>query len=290
MIALFVEKEEAGRLISHMPFEEQGPLAHALEEIKKTENREKRMIDEIRRLALEARKSPLGFVHPDWILEALKKEAPRTVAAVLRHLPGQQVAHVLSGLPPATLERLPPLSETFALDPEIVQVLRRRFEQNFRFARSSPDLASLPFVKLEMLFRELGFREAAMAFTTLNEKTVGLILRRLSPRDAALLKERMGRKEEWEEERVKQAQTHVLSIDLEKSAASLILELGFFVLSKAVCRRHMGGVEAIARKFPIHEGRLLLKYVERNLPLNSEKTATRYENEILSALTLLEKE
>lgn len=296
LVSFLVEKEKALKLIAYLPPPEQGPLGAALEELQKIGFKEARIADELRRLSLTAKRSPLIDTHPDWLLEALKQETPRTIATILRHLPGQQVSHILAGLPESKLKGLPPFSETFSLDPELVSVLRRRFEQAFRVPSSDGSgpvfglLKSLPAIKLELLFRELGFAEAVMAFGTLNEKTVGLILRRLSPRDAAMLKSRLSKKIEVEEDRMKQAQTHILSVDLEKTASNLILELGFFVASKAALPQNRGALLLVARKFSLREGNSLLKYVERNLPLNSEKTTKRYENEILQAMDSLEGE
>ncbi|MDO8518576.1 MAG: hypothetical protein Q7T11_00245, partial [Deltaproteobacteria bacterium] len=110
-------------------------------------------------------------------------------------------------------------------------------------------------------------------------------------RDAALLKKRISQRNiDAEEERVKQAQTHILSLDLEKHSSDLILELGFFILSKAVLPSSFGAIKDLSQKFPLREGTLLVKYAEKNLPLNSEKTVLRYEKEIGEALSALEGE
>ena len=296
LVSFLTEKDGAKDLIATLSASEQGAMGRALEELKTAGSQGTVLTDELKRLALDSKKSPLADIHPDWLLQALQKESPRTIATILRHLPGQHVSHILAGLPESLLKGMPSFSETFSLDPEVALILRRRFEQQFRerASESTSRLAGLknfPCLKLEMLFRELGFTEAAMAFATLNEKTIGLILRRVPPRDAALLKGRLSKnQEDIQDDRTKQAQTHILSLDLEKSASNLILELGFFVASKAALPVNRGVFMVLARKFSLRDGNLLLKYVERNLPLNSEKTTQRYEAEILSAMASLEGE
>lgn len=293
MVSLLADPSHAEELIKYLPPHQHQPLTRALGELKpKTkEARRQLIIDELKSLVMESRRSPLADIHTDWIVEALAKEAPRTIATILRHLPGDRVRSVLEALPDKLLGEMPPLMETFSLDSELVQILRRRFEQNFVFHLSEAEVfkegsfnavSLLSAIKLELLFRDLGFRELAMAFTTMNEKTIDLVLSRLPARDSALLKTQLGKKEPVGDERLKQAQSHLLSLDLEKGAIeNMIMELGFFVYSKAVLPVHLEGARVIQQKFSIKLGKLLKRYIERNLPLNSENTVRRYQDEVL---------
>ncbi|MBI4411752.1 MAG: hypothetical protein HY541_04645, partial [Deltaproteobacteria bacterium] len=113
---------------------------------------------------------------------------------------------------------------------------------------------------------------------------IDLILKRLVPRDAALLKLRMEKKESVSDDRIKKAQAHLLGLDLEKGKttdpASLFLESGFFVCSKALLPVHLEACRVIQQKMARPLGLLLRRYVDKNLPLNSEKTVLLYQKEI----------
>lgn len=293
MIAWLTDGSSAEASFSFLPETEKPLLSAALGRLaSKTKTEKKQVIkDELKRLAVQSQLSFLSEVHPDWLLEALRKENPRMIATILRYLPGHHVSFLLDELPEEILKELPPISETFDLNLELVQILRKRFEQNFvslpltqapvrRLAFDT--LPLLPANDLLKLFLDVGFREISLAFTTLKTKTIEVILRRLPLREASLLRLKIEQRGSVPEDRLKKAQAHLLSLDLEKGAPdTMILEAGFFVYSKALLPVHLQGVSMIQQKFSRRVGLLLKNYVDKNLPLNSDKTVVPYQDEVV---------
>ena len=307
MIALLADRNQVKDFIPFLPPHEQGAISEVFDRLleKTTAEKKQVIIDELRRLSVETQMNFLPEIHPDWIVEALIPETPRTIATVLRHLPGQHIQYLLDHLPESMVRQLPAFSETFALNPELVSVLRGHFEARFVPMPSSrrvpthlffENLHLLSAEKLVALFHETGLREIALAFGTLNPKTIDLILKRLSRRDAALLKLRMEKKEVVSDDRLKKAQRHLLELDLAKgrdsaprvidpragdlNPESLFLESGFFVYSKALLPVHLEACRVIQQKMARVLGLLLKRTIDKNLPLNSEKTVLSYQKEI----------
>lgn len=302
LVSLIADPTETLSLVSHFSPQESlslGSAAKAFLERTKDVKREI-LVGELRRLATESRRSPLAEIHPDWLLEELKKESPRIIATVLRHLSGDSVRYILDRLPAQVLSQMPPLSQVFGIDQDLVSVLKKKFESQFYCPppiRAIPgglpfeSLHLLPGAKLRVLFAEVGFREMAMAFGSLNQKTIDVILKRLSSRHAEILKGKIAEGVGREGERLKQAQAHLLDLDLASASSEfLILEAGLYVYSKAALSEHLEGSRLIQQKCPLVLGRLLKKYIERNLPLNSAATVAPYQAEILKALDAVEGE
>lgn len=297
LIALMADRARVKEYIPFLPPHEQESVSTVLDQLIERTGAEKNraIVDELRRLMATAQLNFLPEIHPDWILEALLPETPRTIAAILRHLPGQHVQYLLDRLPQNVVKDLPSFSETFALNPELAAVLRRNFEASFAPMPSSTgglkhfSFETLHFLsaeKLLSLFREVGLREVALAFGTLNPKTVEMILSRLSQRDAALLKLRLEKREVVSDDRLKKAQGHLLGLDLEgegrgANPEGLFMESGFFVYSKALLPAHLEAGLVIQQKMTRPLGLLLKRHVDKNLPLNSEKTVFPYQKEIV---------
>lgn len=292
MVALLADRKNAADLIAYLPPNDRSALTAALEAVAGQDKESKKQIilSELKRLANQERLSPLAEIHADWIAESLKKETPRTVATVLRYLPGEKVSQVLERLPSDLLKSLPPLSHTFALDGELVQILKRRFEHSFSTQHLETSsflnrLLQLTAAELLALFRDLGVRELAAAFRTLQPQTIQVLLVRLPGKDALDLKEAIKLNSDLPPERMKLAQNHLIALKPEKGDASqLILEAGFFIFSKSVLVEDLEGVRSMQQKFSLPLGRLLKRQVEQNLPFNAEAAAGRYRHEVLEAL------
>lgn len=296
MIAVLRDRSQAASLIPFLAPGEQALLGRAVENVLSKTKSEKQeiILDELRRLAVQSRRSFLSEVHPEWILKALEKESPRMLATILRYLPGEHVHAILEKLSSDRLQAMPSYSETFFLDPELVQILKRRFEQHFvspLYAGVSPKRFTfetfhlLPSHKLQMIFREAGLQEVAMAFSTLNAKTVDLLFQRLSARDSTLIQMRMDEKKEGvASERLKKAQSHLVSLDLEKGdPETLVMEAGFFIFSKAILPDNLNSTQFLIQKLAPKMGYLLQHYIDKNLAANSEKTVPRYRQEIMAS-------
>jgi len=238
-------------------------------------------------------KSPLSQLHPDWVLEALLMENPRMVATILRYLPGEMARYVIDHFPEERLQALPSLSESFALEPSLAQVLKHLFEEQFQIPQTRSLHEGISFemiphlsrIELEKFFRKVGVCEMAKALSTLHEKAVSIILNRLPPSDTKDIQAFMTQLGQFTPARLRQAQTHLLAIEVEKGPPEyLLIETGFYVYSKAVLPIDEPGVLLIRRKFPKNLGFLLKRYVTKHLETNTEKMASRYREEIVNLL------
>lgn len=248
--------------------------------------------------------SPLQDVHSDWLAHALQNETPRLIACILRYLPSQQVQAILDKLPDEKIKKLPLMSETFSVAPEVIHVIKRGFEQSFA-SRPLPQglpqglppggelqamdrVPQLPARKLHLFFRELGLGELAIAFGSLKEQTIQLILKRLPALEAVLLQEKLTKNRQVTLARLQMAQNHVLSLDLhEVGRKYMVYQLGFLVYAKSALPRQYDGATYIQKKFSFELGDLLKKALQKNLPLNTEKTVETYREDILAVLGAL---
>lgn len=294
LTAFLVEKKGALDLISFMPEQEQAVLQEALIRLGNQEGAQKNQViqDELRRLLTESNRGVLQDVHPDWIVKALKNESPQMIATVMRYLPGDKVSYILRYLPGS--QDLPPLSQAFALDPQLVKLIRRCLEQQFAnpFAQITTtkrlnfeNMHLLPSAKLKKFFIELGMREIALALSTLSSATVDALLNHLPEDDAAVLRQRLLQVSQVSKDRLKQAQGHLVALDIKKQdPKTLILEAGFYVYSKAVMPKHRDLWRFAQQKFPLPTADLLQVYIDKNIPLNSDLTVGRYQKEIADVL------
>lgn len=244
------------------------------------------LIEKIKRFSIQTNRSILADIHPDWIWEAIKDEEPCVIALIFRSLPPDKTRQILDIMPKEILSKLPTLGETFGLDYELLEVLQKRLEMKFSLEvspRPLSFLAKYPSKRWHLLIRDLGFRELAMAFSSLNEKTLQVISGRLPGKDARILKIYMERLNQTPTERLKQAQAHLVSLGLE-GRAELIMEAGFFVFSKAVTKQDLDLVRFIQTKFSKPLARLLRQCVEAVSPLNTAASADRFQKEILQSL------
>ncbi len=300
LIAILADRSNAQNLIPFLNSDDQVVVGPALSRllIKNKEEKKQIVLDELKRLLMEAHRSFLSEIHPDWIVKSLEGESGRVIATILRYLPSELAYAVLENLPEEKLKTLPPINQTFEIDPELAGVLKKKFEEKFIppgiLSASSKRLTfdTIPLLsplKLQLLFKEVGMREVAMALSTLNESTVDEILQRMSAREARVLKQRLLTKEKILSERLKQAQGHLVSLDLQKKdPENLLMEAGFFVYSKAVTPNQSTGVRIIQQKFSMGLASLLDHYIAKNLPLNSPQSARRYQKEILEAVSSVE--
>lgn len=293
LVSLLLDGDGALALLSFLQTGERNILEPALKELltlSKPE-RNKTIVSEMKQLKEEATKSPLAEIHPDWILEALVKEPPRVIAIVLKYLPSEHVRSILDRLPPEVLQNLPRLSQLSHMDEELFLTMRSDFENRFRVSdtwsgpvgHSFESIPHLSRFKLEMMFRELGYAELAMAILSLNEKGIDFILARLEKKEATILKRHVEQKRKVPLLRLKQAQSHFLSLDLNRtSTEGLVMDAGFFVFSKSLLPQDSQAILLMKRHFSKIVANQLQKYIDKNQPINTEKTVARYREEILN--------
>ncbi|MDZ4224677.1 MAG: hypothetical protein U1D33_02090, partial [bacterium] len=104
ILALKEGPEEARELLAHASPEAQKTLAAVLEHFD-SETAEQ----QLKALCAQESFSGIAEIHPAWLVEALKKESPRVIGVILRHLPSKHVRYLLEHLPKRTVMQLPKL-------------------------------------------------------------------------------------------------------------------------------------------------------------------------------------
>ncbi len=156
-----------------------------------TEKRVPFMVHEIKQALSFKGLRGVEKVDPTWLIQGLKGESPRVVAAVLISLPAPTVRAVLEKLPPGIRQRLPPKDEMKRVPLELVRSVRQIFESRFNaMPAPSPkgfafrDVVQLEKAELYKLMRSLGLVELGQAFVSVGKMALAELCRRL-PREKA---------------------------------------------------------------------------------------------------------
>jgi len=156
-----------------------------------TEKRVPFMVHEIKQALSFKGLRGVEKVDPTWLLQGLRGESARVVAAVLVSLPAPTVRSLLEKLPPAIRQRLPAKDEMKRVPLELVRSVRQIFESRFH-AMPAPsgkgfafrDVIQLEKAELYKLMRALGLVELGQAFVSVGKMALAELCRRL-PREAA---------------------------------------------------------------------------------------------------------
>lgn len=287
LMSLLVDEKETSDLLSFLPDTEQAPLKKELTTYLSLnpKDRHDSVFATLKKFWNKKNGGSLFDIHPDWIMDALLEESPRTVGTILRYLPSEKTSRLIETMPEAFLQRLPKLSETFSLDPDLVRILKLKFEKSFekevpKNTRPFDFLVTYNEEKILKFFKTLGLKELALAFSVLPKEAMDAILSRLPGNDALALREKM-KKETGGPDRKKKAQSHVLDMNLDTTNPDLLLvEAGFYVFTKALLAHHRILVDFIMKKISKMLGNRLKYYLEKNLPLNSEESVKIYQEEV----------
>ncbi|PIR17493.1 MAG: hypothetical protein COV46_03950 [Deltaproteobacteria bacterium CG11_big_fil_rev_8_21_14_0_20_49_13] len=187
--------------------------------------------------------SNLADIHPAWIVKALENESPKIIGIILRWLPSRHVRYILEHLPKRVKMSLPKLVESFAVPTQILKLIREGFEKKFAIQSSSDrfeirafdDLARLRSEDLDVLFKDIGIQELAMAFQNLDESGVKVLLNRMPIRSARSLQQRIRDVEGKDTALLKDARFTILEVAFDQEDIDkLLLETGLAAFSKAM--------------------------------------------------------
>lgn len=240
--------------------------------------------------------SGLAEVHPAWIFAALKDESPRIIGIILRYLPARHVRYVIAHLPPALRDALPDMIEAFAVPEEILHVIQRRFEKRFLPLRLSRSLEHYSFTELyylkseelEMLFRDLGRQEMALALSRLSVRALRLLLNRFPLKEAKRLKERMRAVERVSEALRRQAQFTVLeAAEVELGSDRLLLDIGLAAFARALTPDHQELFLFLKQKLEPQQGYILKRVMEEWCDEANQSVSEERRAMILSRVVVL---
>ncbi|MBI5299791.1 MAG: hypothetical protein HY877_05815 [Deltaproteobacteria bacterium] len=243
--------------------------------------------------------SGISEIHPAWLLEALKKESPRVIGVILRHLPSKHVRYLLEHLPHQKVIQLPKLVEAFYVPNEILNLIRRRFERHFVPLKMSHQIQTFEFghlyyLKIEeltLLFRELGLNELALSLVGGTKTILKAILNRFGLREAKEILSRVKVFDSEDKWLLNDAKYSILELGGEElGIESFLRELGLKALAKAFSRFDTFLFEALRQKLSPDNAHLLKRYLEEYRgPLSSEKI-TKRRTLVLSSLRKLNEE
>lgn len=243
-LALLDGVEEAGRILDYLSPKAKEEIGLMIEEYSREGEipLEERMRNLIRNFEATDAFSGISEIHPAWLLDALKEESPRVIGVILRHLPSKHVRYLLEHLPRHIVCRLPKLMETFYVQNEILNVVRRRFERHFVPILISHRIETFTFAhlyylkieELESLFFQLGLSELALSLVGSPINILRMILNRFGVAQAKEIQQRMKRHQNADPLLLKDARYSVLEQKgKEQGAKRFLTEIGILALAKA---------------------------------------------------------
>lgn len=193
LTTLTVGGSDQVELFDHLPTDVAGRLrekAQALLDIEKSK-RVPFMVKEMKQALSFKGLRGVEKVDPSWLLQAMRGEAPRTVAAILITLPPPVVRSILRRLPAGIRNNLPAKEELKNVPVELVTAVRQIFESHFHAMPTTigkgfgfNDVIHLERKELYKLLRDLGLVELGQAFVAVGKLALAELCRRL-PRSKA---------------------------------------------------------------------------------------------------------
>lgn len=283
--------------LKYIPPSRADGLRRPLEKLVQKGKEEKDKIIKAELSSLQGGKRESLFYHADsdWIREFVAGESPAIIAQVLKRLPRSKVGGILRHLSKETRKSLKKIDPT-KVSKEIQKLIQDKFESKFPYLsqgalEGDEVLKKLSEVKLkdfENLLHELGISEMAVAFSKINRSAVRAILNRLRTEDAKELRKRIKQGNPLTLAEQREAQLHILSLDLEKlDPNEIIQEIGLGVLSKAFGKGDKEMATYFVYKLPPRLGYLFKRYVDQNLRDNPEEKVLSRREQILDAYTRL---
>lgn len=213
----------------------------------------------------------------EWLTELFQGEPAAVWAILMRDLPKARVGGILKDLPKGVRRDLKSL-DLKKIPQAIGGLIQRRAESRFpSFDRS--DLEAVPILKelaeldlrtMMKLLRELGLSEMALAFSKVSRSATRAILHRLNKTDAKELKNRMARMKDPPAAAQREAQLHILEMDLDKlSPEAVVHEIGFGVFAKAFGKEDSELSAFFVYRLPPKQGYVLKRYLDENIPKNT---------------------
>lgn len=246
----------------------------------------------------ETRPCLLYSADPGWISGALKGEGAAVVGGLLPKFPKNLVGAILKDLPKETRRDLKDIKFR-KISPVIRNLLRAQVESRFPKVDLAPldsdealkKIKELSGNNLLILMSELGLSEMTRAFAQVQRSTLRVILNRLGTKDAKELQSRLKDGAQYTKAVQKEAQMHILGLDLDKmEPEQLVLEIGFGVFSRAFGPEDREAAEYFIYRLPPKQGHLLKRYLEEDSLGSGPEKIRNTRGRILDAYISLKKE
>ena len=239
---------------------------------------------------------PIKDIHPSWILESIHDESPRVIGLICRYLPGSHVRYLLENMPVALKDRLPALSESFAIPEALVGQVHDLFERRFfSLERPGPEetfsVRHVPWMNsrdIMLLVHELGYEEIRQAFANVVGKALQVFLTRFPIHEANEVRLRMARGRPVIAAERKHAQEHLVRIDLNvERAIDLPFEIGMSVIAQAVDPEQADWIEAVILRLNQRDGYRLKRYARDACQSHSDERLKRRQAGLLTQISVL---
>lgn len=294
------ESGDATRLSKFGPLGEERDLVQAVQDIAEIPEGER--LDYIvgRLKSLVAREEFIGLaeIHPAWLVEVLSKESPRIIGIILRYLPSGQVRYIIDHLPKRIKHRLPQLIDSFAVPGPILDIIKERFERQFISVQGPRDFDEFGFenvcflksADLEILFRDLGIHELAMALKGVDRRSLNILFNRLSINEARALQQRIRSLTDVPASLLTDAKYTVLEMSLaETDSDDLLMDIGLNVFARSLDLRDAGMFPLIKQKLEPRLGYTLRRYMDQHVDSNFAEIIEKRKEVILRRVEALAK-
>lgn len=245
------------------------------------------VVREMRRQIQFAGLVGLEAIDPSWLLAGIRGEQPHTIGIILAQLSANARSRILQQLPMAVRAQIPPREELKNVRPEIMRIVRQKFESRFVTMPAPPgtptnfyfkDIALLDARELVQLIRALGIEQLAAAFLTIGKRKLAELCHVLGRHAAEELigavKETDNRDAMVIDEANDFLSRILLGLDLAAAQAAtgpakeefqreLFQKAGLFRLAMAVRAERPTFVQQLGQRIPRSHGRLLRNYVYR---------------------------
>ena len=295
LFALKQRPKDANQLFEYLPKASKTEMLALYQELSKHKEEDivKVAKNELKKLSNPKNQSYLSEVHVDWIADRIKEESPEIIAAILRYLPAENVSVLLDKLPKDVLENMPKLADTYAIPSGLVELFQKKFESFFALKKIYEKGLALEFEhfcllradQIQKVFLDLGYREIAFGLCTLPKKARAVVLDRLSPNDRRLVDLYVNQVGNVSERRLKNAQFHLISKEVQTRDSSLFVKgLGFLVYSKMLLQKDIADFEIIKNKLSKSHARILEDFVSMHLDKNTEASVLSYREDFMLAV------
>lgn len=266
--------QSSKELLSLLPDEEANAMAEKtvkLEEIPR-EKRVALMVRELKQMMTFRAMKGLEGVEPSWLSAGFKGESPRVIAIALMHMPSSVSRQIVSRLPEAVRDALPPREDLKGVPLTVIKLVRARFDAKFATMPLERDLAELRFRDLVLLtakelvvvIRHVGADEIACAFLAVGKRALAEFLNKLPPSDAEELIAAVKRADMKDQMEVRAARGFLAKVlGSFNNTDELFQKAGLYRLARAISVEDTVYVRQVSQRFPRAHGRLLNEYLLR---------------------------
>ena len=232
---------------------------------------------EFKGLLTEPSERGIEAIDATWLVDAMQRESPRVVAAIMIGLSSHQLKSVVDKLPPDLRKRLPPKEEMKAVPLEVIRSIRLKFEERFETMPMSfgtktftfHDIISLEPPEILLVLRALGLEELAQAFVSVGRYALAELCKRLPREFAQELIAAVRLTQVQDAMELKSAQRFLGRVLVNfKDTDELSHKAGLYRLAKTMAPEPPNYIRAFMQRIPMPLANQLETYLQKVAELN----------------------